>query len=61
MAAQIVAPAAKVAARPRLWDLRQFFGLADVNVFSPGWLTFARGIGSTFIFIMGVSLTPDAA
>ena len=43
-----------------MWDL-QFFGLTSVNVFSSGWQTFARSIGSTFIFVMGLSLTLDAA
>lgn len=43
-----------------MWDL-QFFGLTDVDVFSPGWQMFARSIGSTFIFLMGMSLTLDAA
>jgi uncharacterized membrane protein len=43
-----------------MWDL-QFFGLSNVDVFSPGWQLFARGIGSTFIFLMGLSLTLDAA
>lgn len=39
-----------------VWDL-QYFNLVDVNVYSPGWQTFARGIGSTFIFLLGLSLT----
>jgi uncharacterized membrane protein len=43
-----------------MWDL-QFFGLSDVDVFSPGWQLFARSIGSTFIFLLGLSLTLDAA
>lgn len=43
-----------------MWDLRQFFGYTDVDVFSPPWQTFARLIGSTFMFVMGVSLTLDA-
>jgi uncharacterized membrane protein len=43
-----------------MWDL-QFFGLTNVDVFSPPWQLFARGIGTTFMFVMGVSLTLDAA
>ena len=43
-----------------MWDL-QYFGLSHVDVFAPSWQTFARGIGSTFIFLMGLSLTLDAA
>ena len=42
-----------------MWDL-QFFGLTSVDVFSPAWQTFARSIGTTFMFVMGVSLTLDA-
>jgi len=42
-----------------MWDL-QFFGLSSVDVFSPAWQTFARSIGTTFMFVMGVSLTLDA-
>lgn len=42
-----------------MWDL-QFFGYTDVDVFSAPWQTFARIIGSTFMFVMGVSLTLDA-
>jgi uncharacterized membrane protein len=42
-----------------MWDL-QFFGLTDIDVFSPAWQTFARAIGTTFMFVMGVSLTLDA-
>lgn len=44
-----------------MWDL-SFFGVAQVDMLSSGWQTFARSIGSTFIFVMGVSLTlSDAA
>ncbi len=43
-----------------MWDL-QFFGLTSVDVFSPPWQLFARAIGSAFMFVMGVSLTLDAA
>lgn len=43
-----------------MWDL-QFFGLTSVDVFSPEWQWFARSIGTTFMFVMGVSLTLDAA
>lgn len=43
-----------------MWDL-QFFGLSDVDVFSRPWQLFARSIGSTFIFLLGLSLTLDAA
>lgn len=38
-----------------MWDL-QFLGLSEVNVFSTPWQTFARGIGSSFAFLMGLSL-----
>lgn len=43
-----------------MWDL-QVLGISNVNVFSLPWQALARGIGSTFIFVMGVSLTLDAA
>lgn len=43
-----------------MWDL-QFFGLSDIDVSSSGWQLFARSIGSTFIFLLGLSLTLDAA
>lgn len=39
-----------------MWDM-QFFGLSNVDVFSIAWQRFARGIGSTFMFLMGLSLT----
>jgi uncharacterized membrane protein len=39
-----------------VWDL-EYFGLYRVNVLSTPWQTFARTIASTFIFVMGVSLT----
>lgn len=37
------------------WDL-QFFGLAAVEVFSRPWQIFARGIGTTFTLLLGLSL-----
>ena len=43
-----------------MWVL-QFFGISNVDVFSPPWQGFARAIGSVFIFLMGLSLTLDAA
>ena len=39
-----------------VWDL-SYFRLYPVNVLSPFWQIFARSIGSTFIFLLGVSLT----
>lgn len=39
-----------------VWDV-SYFGLYPVNVFSAPWQTFARSIGSTFIFLLGLSLT----
>jgi uncharacterized membrane protein len=49
-----------------MWDL-QFVGLSNVNVFSDPWQIFARSIGTTFTFLLGLSLwlvatrlTPDA-
>lgn len=41
-----------------VWDLN-YFRLTSINVFEPSWQTFARGIGTTFIFVMGLSLTLD--
>lgn len=38
-----------------MWDL-QFVGLRDINVFSTPWQIFARGIGTTFTFLLGLSL-----
>ena len=38
-----------------MWDL-QFFGLSSVNVFSVPWQIFARSIGTTFTFLLGLSL-----
>ena len=38
-----------------MWDL-QFFGLSGVNVFSAPWQVFARSIGTTFTFLLGLSL-----
>lgn len=42
------------------WDL-QFLGLVAVDVFSRPWQIFARGIGSLFIFLLGVSLVLSSA
>ena len=39
-----------------VWDL-SFFGLYQANVLVGPWQTFARGIATTFTFVMGVSLT----
>lgn len=39
-----------------VWDL-SYFRLYPVNVLSPSWQIFARSIGSSFIFLLGVSLT----
>lgn len=39
-----------------VWDL-QYFALASVDVFSAPWQIFARGIGSSFIFLLGFSLS----
>ncbi len=38
------------------WDL-SYFGVIQVDMLSTPWHTFAWGIASTFIFVMGVSLT----
>lgn len=38
-----------------VWDL-QFFGLVAVDVFSAPWQIFARAIGSSFTFLLGLSL-----
>ena len=38
-----------------VWDL-QFVGLSSVNVFSDPWQIFARSIGTTFTFLLGLSL-----
>ncbi len=38
------------------WDL-SYFGLIPTNLMSTPWQSFARGIATTFIFVMGVSLT----
>lgn len=42
-----------------MWDL-WFFGLTDQNIASARWQAFARSIGSTFIFVMGLSLALTA-
>lgn len=39
-----------------VWDVA-FFNLYPVNVLSSGWQTFARGIATSFTFILGISLT----
>jgi uncharacterized membrane protein len=39
-----------------VWDL-SYFGLYPVNILSTPWQIFARSIGSTFIFLLGLSLT----
>lgn len=39
-----------------MWDLH-FFGLYTGNTEGAGWQSFARSIGSTFIFLLGLSLT----
>lgn len=44
-----------------MWDLQNVIYLPGVNVFTEGWQAFARGIGTTFMFVMGLSLTLDAA
>lgn len=38
-----------------MWDL-DYTGLSGVNVFSPPWQIFARGIGTSFAFLLGLSL-----
>lgn len=43
-----------------MWDL-QFFELTHINVYSVPWQLFARAVGSTFMFVMGVSLMLDAS
>lgn len=43
-----------------MWDL-SFLRLSGVPIYSEGWQAFARGIGTTFMFVMGLSLTLDTA
>lgn len=43
-----------------VWDL-QFTGLAEVDVFSRPWQTFARGVGVSFLMLLGISLTLRAS
>lgn len=43
-----------------VWDL-QFTGMAAVDVFSRPWQIFARGIGASFITLLGVSLALRAS
>ena len=38
-----------------MWDL-QYIGWSSVNVFAAPWQIFARGIGTTFTFLLGLSL-----
>jgi|JFJP01.1.fsa_nt_gi uncharacterized membrane protein len=38
------------------WDL-VYFHLIDIDIFGTAWQTLARAIATTFIFVMGVSLT----
>lgn len=39
-----------------MWDLN-YFGVIAINMLSGPWHNFAYGIASTFLFVMGVSLT----
>ncbi len=39
-----------------MWDL-SFFGAYSGSMLAPPWRIFARSIGTTFIFLMGLSLT----
>jgi uncharacterized membrane protein len=39
-----------------MWDL-WFLGLTNENIPGAGWQTFARAIGATFTFLLGLSLT----
>lgn len=39
-----------------VWDL-VYFGLYQANLLSSPWQTFARSIATTFLFVMGISLT----
>ena len=39
-----------------MWDLN-YFGLYQANVLQGAWQIFARGIATTFIFVMGISMT----
>jgi uncharacterized membrane protein len=34
-----------------------FFGVSQMNIYSTPWLLFGRSIGTTFILVMGISLT----
>ena len=38
-----------------MWDLG-YLGLSTVSVFTPAWQFFARSIGSSFTFLLGVSV-----
>jgi len=41
-----------------MWDL-WFYGLTTQDIGGPNWQAFARGIGTTFIFVLGLSATLD--
>lgn len=41
-----------------MWDL-YFYGLTTEDIPGPGWQAFARTIGTTFIFVLGLSATLD--
>lgn len=41
-----------------MWDL-WFYRLTYQDVVGPAWQAFARGIGTTFIFVLGLSVTLD--
>lgn len=43
-----------------MWDLG-YVGLSAISVFTPGWQLFARGIGSTFTFLLGLSIAVRSA
>lgn len=43
-----------------MWDL-SFYQLTDTAIYSLPWQIFARGIGSTFTFLLGLSLVLTAA
>jgi uncharacterized membrane protein len=38
-----------------VWDL-SYFGIYQANIAGLGWQAFARGIGSTFVFLLGLSM-----
>jgi uncharacterized membrane protein len=43
-----------------MWDL-WFLGLTSQNIPGPGWQGFARGIGASFTFLLGLSVVLSAA